>query len=218
MKKILLSSLFLSAFAMSAQNLDLPTDYIRNTLDGKNDSQLNVVGSPYLNENFQKGIVTIADKSFDSYIRYNGLKDIFEIQNQIGEISALMRRPDIKITLDGKLHKIENYLDENDMAKQRYFIILNEGETLFLKNEGIEFKDAEKASSSYSQSKPASLVPFEKYYIKKGDTQAIEVRLRKNSVLHAIDDERAENYVKENKLKLKNEEEVIQLVNYYNSL
>lgn len=218
MKKIMLSFQLLFAFALSAQNLDLPTDYIRNTLDGKNDTQLNVVGSPYQNENFQRGTVTIADKSFQTYIRYNGLKDVFEIKNEIGEVSALIRRPDIKITLDGKLHKIENYTDDNDMSKQRYFVVLTEGETKLLKNEGVEFKDAQPASSSYSQSKPASLVPYEKYYIKKGDEKAVEVSLRKKSILKAIDDERLSDYVKKKKLKLKEEEEVMQALTYYDSL
>ncbi len=218
MKKFLFSSLFLSAFAVSAQNVDLPTDFIRNTLDGKNDRQTNVTGSPYHNENFQPGTVTIADKSFDTYVRYNGLEDVFEIKNQAGEISALIRRPDIKVTLDGKQHKIETFLDGNDMSKQRYFVILAEGENKFLKNEGIEYKEAQQASSSYSQSKPASLVPYTKYYIKKGDGKAEEIKLRKKSILNILDDDRAKNYVKENKLKLKKEEEVVQLMDYLNSI
>lgn len=214
----MLYSFFLSAFTMSAQNIELPTDYIRNTLDGKNDRQTNVTGSPYQNENFQPGTVTIADKSFDTYIRYNGLNDVFEIKNQMGDISALIRRPDIKITMDGKQHKIETYVDENDMSKQRYFVILAEGENMLLKNEGIEYKEAQQASSSYSQSKPASLVPYSKYYIKKGDGNAVEVSLRKKAILNVLDDDRAKDYVKDNKLKLKKEEEVVQLLNYLNAL
>ncbi|CAM4346674.1 hypothetical protein [Gillisia hiemivivida] len=218
MKKILLSSLFLTAFTLSAQNIDLPTDYVRNTLDGKNDRQKNVVGSPYQNEDFQPGIVTIADKSFNTSIRYNALNDVFETKNQVGEITALIRRPDIKITMDGKQHKIQTYIDDNNMSKQRYFVILAEGETMLLKNEGIEFKEAQQASSSYSQSKPASLVPYTKYYLKRGDQKAVEVNLRKKSILKILDDKRAEKYVKENKLKLKNEEEVVRVLNHYNSL
>ncbi len=217
-KKILLSSLFLSAFTVSAQNLDLPTDYIRNTLDGKNDRQTNVTGSPYQNENFLPGTVTIADKSFNTYIRYNALNDVFETKNETGEVTALLRRPDIKVTLEGKQHKIIKFMDDNEMTKQRYFVILAEGETMFLKNEGVEFREAQQASSSYSQSKPASLVPYTKYYIKKGDAPAVEVSLRKKSVLNILDDNQVEKYVKENKLKLKEEEEVIRVLNHFNSL
>lgn len=219
MKKIILvSAVALLSLGLNAQNIDLPTDYIRNTLDGKNERQQNVIGSPYQNENFKPGTVTIADKSFNTYIRYNGLNDVFEIKNQAGEINALVRRPDIKITFDGKLHKIESYIDGNDMSKQRYFAVLADGETKLLKNEGIEYKEAEQASSSYSQSKPASLVPYVKYYMKKGNEKAVEVSLRKKSVLKLINDKRAEDYVKKNKLKLKKEEEVVEVLNYYNTL
>lgn len=219
MKK-LLNTMFISAFTfgMAAQNLDLPTDYIRNTLSGKNNVKEYAIGSVYLNEEFKKGEVTIGNKTFDAYLRYNALNDIFETRSQSGEIEALMRRPDIKITLNGKNYRIENFIDNNEMSKQRYFVILADEDNLFLKDEGVELQEAEKANTSYEADKPATLKPYEKYYIKKGDAPAVEVRLRKKDILRKLDEEKLEKYVKENKMKLKDESEVIQLFTYYNSL
>lgn len=219
MKKML-STIFISAFTLgvTAQSVDLPTDYVRNTLSGKNNVNEFAVGSVYLDENFQKGEVTIGDKTFDSYLRYNALNDIFETRNQLGEVNALMRRPDIKTSIDGKNFRIENFIDDNNMSKQRYFTILADGEKKFLKIEGVELQEAEKANTSYQADKPATLKPFEKHYIKIGEASAVEVRLRKKDILKELDDDRLEKYVKDNKMKLKDESEVIKLFTYYNSL
>lgn len=219
MKK-LLSTLFISAFTFGvmAQNVDLPTDYIRNTLSGKNDITESAVGSIYLDEEFQSGEVTIGDKTFEAYLRYNALNDIFETKARSGEISALMRRPDIKISMNGKNYRMESFIDDNRMSKQRYFVVLAEGESLFLKDEGVEFQEAEKANSSYQSNKPATLKPYEKYYIKKGDAAAVEVRLRKKDILKELDEKRLEKYVRQNRMKLKNESEVIKLITYLDSI
>ncbi len=214
-KLFLIIILTLSGIA-EAQNLDLPTEYVRNTLEGNNAVPENVAGTPYLNDDFQKGQISINGKSFSAYLRYNGLKDEFEIKSPNGEITALLRRPNIDITLQGATYSILPYIDDNGIKKQIYFKHLNEGSVQLLEREGIKLVAAVKANTSYGRDKPAKFDPFKAYYLKKKGKPALKIRLKKKDLLKFFDDNRVKEYVKDKNPK--NESEVIDVVNYYNTL
>ncbi len=215
-KKTLLFLLILPFF-VTAQNIELPTDYVRNTLSGKNNLPNNVTGSPYIDEEFKEGTITIGDKQFDTQVRHNGLNDTFEIKNKDGEITSLNRLPDLQVETNSGKFAVFTYNDENGNKNQRFFKILaDNGNIKFLKLEGIEYKEGREAQNSYSRDVPPSLDPYEEYYLKEGNRPAEVVRLRKKHVLRYIDDKKASDYAKANDLKLKDPEEVIQLVNGYN--
>tara|TARA_R110002020_G_scaffold296658_1_gene512242 strand:+ start:2615 stop:3277 length:663 start_codon:yes stop_codon:yes gene_type:complete len=213
---IIFLSLSLICVSLSAQNVNLPTAYLRNQLSGKNNLPKNVTGSPYINDVFQKGQVDIGEDTFSTGIRYNGLRDEFEIKNKDYETISLLRRPDVIVTMEGKKYQIFHYMDHG-VNKQGYFQVLNEGKSQLLMKQGVEFKDAVKASSSYGTDKPASLDPYKKYYIVKNGEPAVEVRLKKRDILDIFSGSDTKKYVSQNNLKLKNEFEVITLLNYTNS-
>ncbi|MGI0108309.1 hypothetical protein [Salinimicrobium sp. WS361] len=219
MKFWLVLCLFITpSLLITAQNINLPTEYIRSTISGEKTLPANVQGSQYPTEEFQQGTVNILDKSFTTLVRYNALSDAFEIKDPTGEITTLLRRPDITVELNGSDYEIEYFIDDNGIRRQGYFQKLNDGDAVFLKRRGVIKQDAVRATNSYGRDKPASLDHYEKYFLKKGDTPAEEVRLKRKDILRQLNNEEVEQFVKKHKFKLKNESEVIQTLEFYNSL
>ncbi|WZL87898.1 hypothetical protein VS868_09775 [Salinimicrobium sp. 3283s] len=219
MKFWLVLCLFIApSLLLTAQNINLPTEYIRNTIGGEKTLPVNIQGSPYPTEEFQHGTVNILDKSFTTLVRYNALSDAFEIKDPTGEITTLLRRPDITVELNGSDYEIEYFIDDDGNRRQGYFQKFNDGDAVFLKRRGVIKQDAVKATSSYGRDKPASLDHYEKYFLKNGDSPAEEVRLKRKDILRQLNNEEVEQFVKKHKFKLKKESEVIQTLEYYNSL
>ena len=86
-----------------------------------------------------------------------------------------------------------------------------------LLKEDVTLTAAQKATSTYSADKPASLDLDSQYFLKLNDNAAQEIRLKRKDILRAIDSKKLEEYVSENKFKLKKEHEVIQALNYINA-
>ena len=74
------------------------------------------------------------------------------------------------------------------------------------------------ASSSYSQEKPPRFDDDITYYLVQEGEPAKEIKLKKKDIAEILNSEEAQAYIKENKMKLKSEDEVIQLINHLNAL
>jgi len=213
-----ISAIIALGFSSYAQggNMNLPTAYIRNTLSGTNNLPPDVIGSQYVNEDFKKGQVTIDGKSFETYVRYNAFKDEFEIKEQSGDITSLLRRENMIVKIGQDTYEIFSYI-EDGQSQKGYFKKLNSGENILLLKEDVTLTAAQKATSTYSADKPASLDLESQYFLKLNDNAAQEIRLKRKDILKAIDSKKLEEYVSENKFKLKDENEVIQALNYINA-
>ncbi|MEM1340427.1 MAG: hypothetical protein AAF634_04085 [Bacteroidota bacterium] len=206
---------------VNAQGLNLPTDFIRNNVQGNNLRWEEVEGSPYLNEEFQLGKIQINDTTYNGLLRYNAYSDEIEM-NDNNEVIGLLKRPYVKAVINSQTFGIHSFQDNNSV-KQGYFIELTEGvegKTVFLQRIKRVLIPAQEATSSYKKGSPARLVVEDGYYIKTGDQPAVPIRLSKKSILAALaDNEQAlKTYVAENKLKLKSVEEVISFIQYSNTL
>lgn len=223
MTKRNLTIVFILFFAITyAQNIQLPTEYISNsTLGGVNNNlPANVQGSPYVNEEFVIGKVFInEDKPYTGLLRYNAYNDGIEMKTENGVIT-LLKREYLKAQIDGKLYLIENYKTENGTIRKTYFVELNEGKARLLLNQRKKFVEAKPARSTYSKDQPPKFEDETSYYLITEGKAAVKTKLKSNDVLAAFADHQKElqDFVKQNKLKLKNEAEVIQLLAYYNSL
>jgi len=215
MKKTLIVLLCIISIPVFAQggNLDLPTAYIRNTLSGANNLPNDVVGSVYINDKFQPGKVQIDDKAFDAFIRYNAYKDEFEIQNQAGEITTVLRRDNVVVQMGPETYEIYSFIDEDGNKRQGYLQKMNEGKNLLLVRKNIELIPRREATSTYSMDQPPKLELETQYFIKVSGKPAEPIRLKKKDILRLIPDEDFKEYVKENDLKLKDESEIIQALN-----
>ena len=208
------------ASPLSAQtSLDLPTEYLRNNSTGGVNSNLpsNLVGSPYLTDDFRRGMVHMGNETpYPAMMRYNAYQD--EIQVQSGEgISTLFMRDNIWAELNGETIRIETY-EKGSGTAQGYFFELNKGATRLLKKHKRVFMEAVPATSSYTQDKPPSFDDDITYYLAQEGVPAKEIKLKKKDVAEILNSKEAQAYIKENKMKLKSEEEVIELINPLNAL
>jgi hypothetical protein len=219
MLKNLLLILLFTISSINAQNIDLPTEYLQNkTTGGKNSIPDNVIGSPYENENWQIGTVSINDDVFTREMRYNAFSDEIEMKEK-GEIIVLLKRDYIKAEISNTAYSIEEYISENGDVRQSYFSILNQGKTQLLRKLKKDLIAAQIAASTYQTDKPARFNEEIKYFVKLENKPAVEIKLKEKQILENLEhNKELKSYIKNNKLKLKNEQEVISLFKHYDSL
>lgn len=196
-----------------------PTAYIQNTASGNINVPTNVLGSPYLNEDWKLGTVQVKGQdSYQAYMRYNAFHDEMEMQENDKAV-ALMKRDYITAELEGTLYKIIAYVAEGS-SKKGYVAVLKEGPVSFYNKQQVILREGKEASSSYSKAKPPKFERQDIYLIAFGDEKAGEVKLNKKAILSVFPDKQndLEKFVKENKLKLKSEDEIVKLMEYYETL
>lgn len=220
MKNIICSmSLIILTFHGYSQRLDLPGEYIRQKVVGKNKLLSNVLGSPFYSESFSLGTVyTNGGKSFDAYLRYDAYNDEMQMKNN-EEIIALLKLENSKVKLGNELFEVFSFL-YNDSEQIGYFIILSQsGNTKLFKHKRKKIVEGFKAQNSYTTDKPPMFKDEISYYIMKG-SKLKSVSLSKRKILELLNDKRKEldNYISEKKLKLRNEDDFIEIVNFYNTI
>lgn len=185
-------------------------------------------GSPYLNEEFVHGEVIVNEKVEEvGKMRYNAYRNEVEILDNLSKDSyySLLKRAYIKVEIDGKLYRIYTYVDNDKSIKTSYFTDLNEGPLKLLFKPEALLKQARSPSTSYEKYSPPTYVWNSSYYIldnrnKDSENHAVKVRLTKNNILDFTGSKKNEMklYVKEKKLNLRKEQDVIAFLNYFNSL
>ena len=109
-----------------------------------------------------------------------------------------------------------SYLTGKGDQKQGYFVQLTEGPLMLLKKKSKNFHYGTQGDG-YTKAKPPRFEDKVEYYLKKGEEHAIPLKLRKKSVLQALGNTKDNtDTVKDLKLNLKKENDVIQLINTLN--
>ncbi len=192
--------------------------YLTKTADrGDND----VNGTPYLNPGFQKGEVFINDSlEIIGELRYNAYKSEIEILDNANSFFSLLKRPYITAGIADRLFKMYNYKDVKNLDRVAYFNPLNDGDVVLLFKPEIKIKRGKEPSTSYDRYMPPSFIDISSYYIKIGDKTAHKIRLRKKSFLKLLKDKSSEvsAYIRQKDLKLTEETDAVQLLDYYNNL
>lgn len=185
-------------------------------------------GTPYLNEEFVHGEVIVNDKvELVAKMRYNAFRNEVEILNDNSKDSyySLLKRAYISVEIGNKPYNIYTYKDFDGSVRTSYFSDLNDGKVkLLFKPEAI-LKQARRPSTSYEKYVPPTYVWNSSYYIldkvnTDSENHAVKVRLTKNNILGFTGTQKEEmkKYIKENKLNLRQEKDVINFLNYFNSL
>ena len=198
------------------QTIELPQQYVRDSKLNARITNVKYKGSPYLSEDFVPGklIVGVKDR-FNVSLRYNAYQDEFEMKDAKNNIVAVLKKPDIVVEMQMKTYKLYNFED-----KLTYFKELNlNGKASLLKKESKKFIKAKEAENSYSSGKSAKFVLKRGYYINVANS-INKIKLNKKALLNELRDKEDDltKFIKLNKLKLKSEDEVILLLDYYNSL
>ncbi len=216
----ILAILALTSSVAQTVSVDLPSNYIRDNILGNNDLPVDVQGTPYATESFVIGRVSINKDSYSSLLRYNAYLDEIQVKEAEDKIISLLKRDYISAKIGNKTYAIHSYKSGKEAIRRGYFVELNEGATKLILRERKEFVKGQQASSAYKNDTPSRLVDKRAYYLQEGDNPAQLIKLSKKSILPLLKahQDEASAYVSENKLKLKKEAEIIQLLNYYNNL
>ncbi|WP_310994223.1 hypothetical protein [Aequorivita marina] len=232
MKKIIITGL-LALFAVSAfsqRNMSYYSVYER-TIDinqkslafGLTEAEFDAIkDEAYANPNFIKGSIFQEDELIksDVLMRYNAHADEIEIKkNSYTEnYSAMVKDPDIFVKIGADLYIFVPYNGSNE--KGGYFNVLSDGETydLYKKTTSV-FKEPQKAKTSYDRATGPSFDKSVTYYLVQDGT-FLEMPSKRSKVLKVMSAKKNEvkAFIKDNKLDVDEENDLIKVVTYFDSL
>jgi len=183
-----------------------------------------IAGTPYLNNDFVPGniITKNAVKYIDIPLRYNIYNDEIEF-SQDGEAFALenpLNYSSISIAEQSFIYSSFVGRAKGEAGKASFFELMNnKGKLFLLKRYSVQFIKPS-PSQGYVEAK---LAEFKKtpdsYYFKFGSSPAQEVgNLKSTLLMFGKHSKRIATFIKAEKLKLRNQEDLLRIVSFYNDL
>lgn len=176
----------------------------------------------YANPNFLQGKIFQEDQLIKDNVpmRYNAYADEIEIKKNVSDesYSALIKSPDIFVKIVNDIYVFVPF--EGSIQKGGYFNVLSDGKTYDLyKKTKAEYREPRKAQTSYQQDTPPSFVKSTTYYLVKNGA-FLEMPSSKSKILKMMDSKKSEmkKYIKENKVDLDKESDLIKTISYFDSL
>lgn len=206
-----------------AQLLNIPT--IGNEVIREN-RYSDVEGSPYLYNSWRSASIidNIGKEYQNKSIKYDCYKDVIEL-NQDGNILVLNSQiyPKFEISFiadeNNKIVKriFKSGYKVNGYKEGAYFEVLYEGLFSFVKKIKIEFVD-ETVNSYGTSTRIKRFLSSEKYFLIDQAGISKELKLKRSSLLEALgsSSNNALKYINENKIKVKGESDVIEILNHLN--
>ncbi|MCF8715636.1 hypothetical protein JM658_12440 [Joostella atrarenae] len=221
MKKILLLFCVLTFTLLHAQR-DLYGYQSGTLIDTRSSNEFaGVDGSPYLKgDEFTKGKILTDEKVYENVdLRYNVYKDFIEIKVSESEIYKGSTKSNFSYEVHGEKLYLMNYID-NEVKKTGYLsCIACSKDDMLLNKYTKTYYPPEEANTGYQKSKPAKFSNNEEYYIKlKSNLYAIPLENNTKKILSQFNNKQLDKFVKENKLNLKKEDDLITFFKYYINL
>ncbi len=187
--------------------------------DFNNPSYANIDGTPYLNNEFVPGDVFINDTILieEVPLRYNIYYDQMEFvsaQKQVLVIDDANKK--FEFNLGGELFSIQNYIDRGN-TEHGVLQLMVDGEFQLYKKYLVDFKPATK-TIGFQEAQPNRFTRQDDNYLLAVGEQTPETVRNHKDLLEKLKVHipAIENYAKEQKLKLKSESGLIQLIQYCN--
>lgn len=190
---------------------------IRNIVDadGVNIDLSQVSGSPYLQATFESGLILMleANDTSKAQMRYNIYGDEIEVQKE-GDVSlkSVVKDPDIQCEIGNrKFHYINEYLG--------YMEVLYDGNTSLYVKHLSTYVEAEPTKTPIHQSVSAKFKNKEVSYMELRGVY-VELPKKNDDFFKSFGNKETalRNYVKENHLKISRNEDLIQILKYFDSL
>lgn len=184
-----------------------------------------VKGSPYLFPEWQKGAVIVSgmDQAMPLLLNYDCVNGQLLVRMADGEPSSLSPSH-INAFMIEDSEAPEGYAyfvsDLGPKGEKIYFQVLYNEESVLYKLPVKHFKAADYQKAYSPNRRYDEFVSDIQYFIKKGDGQPEKVKTNAKAVAGMFADKapEIEGFIKKNKLKLKTDEELTQVVSYYDSL
>jgi len=178
-----------------------------------------IEGTPYLDEAFVAGVIYYDNKQQKAPIRYNAFQDLIEYQAS-GRALALDPSETIHKVIFGAYTFVPQKYEFKGKPKIGYFALLDSGKVILYAKKQISYVPPRKNGALDGSDSPAMFKkPMDTFYLKFGDGPLQEVDNMKSMIASFPDmQEELTQFAKKEKISHRKEKEMIQFVQYYNSL
>lgn len=213
---------------------DLEMVNILNNPEGKETINLDKIsGSPYLEEQFVKGILGNKgdDEKLSLYIRYNVFSDNFEVKYNItdSKVTIIDRTNKFDIALRGKkfIFTQSNYIFKETGTGYLGMLSDPDAKHTLYKRYYSEYTPEQAAANTYAMAKPAKVETKYNYYLKNNETGKFTmIEDHRKRIIEDLPMEfqsKVKSFIKKNNLKMRGEEveveaDMREVVDYINTL
>lgn len=189
----------------------------------KNETPTDITGSPYLESDFQKAELIFPDnKPLVAAVRYNVAKE--EMQVQFDEDSFRVLHPGVVVEMNNRPFKMMTYKGDNKTVDLLgYFEILTpepDSKDLVLLKKYKKDVRRGKAAAAMQKATPPRYIDKDFFYLMFKDSKPVMVEKKTKNFVKLFPEahqDEVKKFMKDNKLKPKNQNDLQSLVNYYNS-
>jgi hypothetical protein len=185
---------------------------------------LPVNGSPYLNDIYKKGTITVRNPEDtlkqDKLMRFNAFTGDIEYLGQNEKPQNVLKRENIEVALDGQIFEVHPYR-VNGIIYRGFFVPLNPGEPVVLYKKPLKhYRKPALPEHGYEEARKPEYFDASEYYIQIAGEGMVPVRLNRKSILKSLGsrENALKSYISDKRLNLKNPEDVVNLISYYNAL
>lgn len=234
MKKLILTLTLLIVLmagfqvANAQDAFSMPTTYMQDgkpRTASKNTHYAEMEGSPYLYDGWAKGVALLSDgKAYkDLYLKYDEIQGIPLFKYELTDSAMAFAIPAVELMFsyiandqEHTIHLLSGFKPVNDANGNTFYQVLENGKTKLLKRtvkKIIETRGFNDVATTKKVEERTS------YYLAK-DKQPVWVKNDNKSVLAALSDkaDKLKQYITDNKLNVKEDEDFAKVVNYYNTL
>lgn len=225
MNKILTALVIVISYQVNAQG-DVPINVVA---DGNFISRVSTpesaLGSAYIPEEYSPArIINFDNKIYSA--RYNALNKQMEVltdQNATPiALDIVNNNYEIFFISLQKTYRSFTYNNEKGITKRGFLVVLSdENGVSLLKEENITYIPMTPAVSSYDKDRPAKFKREDDiYYLKLKDDSIVHISSKTKEIPESFPNYSKEisNFLKKNKVKTKNEEDIIKLANFIGTL
>ena len=218
--QILTRILYFVAFVtFSYQNLQSQIPYVKP--DGEKIELADFKGTPYLEKEFQKGVVYdgLTGKENNLFLRYDALNDTFEMKDTKATKNKefLKKAYEVHVGINDKVFYYQNYINEGGRNVTGYLReITTVGDKKFYIKYGKNLVMPKKAATTLEQDRPGR-IENESFYVVGVSNKLKATDIKKKNVLdHFPNDKRSElkQFIKKNRLRFKDEKDIKKLADY----
>lgn len=185
-------------------------------IDDELDSK--TVGARYINENFLPAKLNNSKDTF--FLRYDAFNEVFEVKKGENKYSLNKKISDLTISFqNGQVYKPYNY-----EGSLKYFSLLNDenSKIKLLKKESIIFIEEKESKTGYDEYRPPQYKRKKDsfFYINESLNEPIEIPNNKKKFAELFHDNQKDilDYIKKEKIKLNDENDLIKLFSHMNSI
>ena len=182
-----------------------------------------ISGTNYLNKDWQLGSVTVQNgKTYKNMlVKLDLLNHKFVFKGDKGETMGFVD-PVAQVILDPTSLNtnpviLRNGFNGADVNPNDYLQVMTDGNVVLLKKMSIIIKEVKEYNSAVTEK---SYVNKSSYYIAQKDKPLQSLALNKKGILNVLTahGKEVEQYINDNKINFKKDEDIIKVINYYNSL